>query len=162
VASDGAFKVPGLRNVELTGPYFHNGGMLTLRQTVDFYVRGGNFREANIDNLDPGIDNINGLKGPDEGVNDDRNALVDFLMALTDERVRQEMAPFDHPQLLVPNGHSAFRSGPPKRHRGEAMATNLLEIPAVGAGGRPAENLPALKPFLMPDGMDPFTWHSQL
>jgi hypothetical protein len=72
------------------------------------------------------------------------------------------MAPFDHPQLLVPNGHSAFRGGPPKRHRGEAMATELLEVPAVGAGGRPAESLPPLKPFLMPDGVDPFTWHSQL
>ena len=163
VAAIGAFKVPGLRNVELTGPFFHNGGALTLRQVVDFYVRGGNFHEANIDNLDPAIDNINGLKrGEDEGPDDDRNALVDFLMALTDERVRQEMAPFDHPQLLVPNGHSAFRGGPPKRHRGEAMATELLEVPAVGAGGRPAESLPPLKPFLMPDGVDPFTWHSQL
>src|SRR4028118_450605 len=26
IAADGAFKTPGLRNVELTGPYFHNGG----------------------------------------------------------------------------------------------------------------------------------------
>src|SRR5262249_61790947 len=26
VAVDGAFKVPSVRNVELTGPYFHNGG----------------------------------------------------------------------------------------------------------------------------------------
>src|SRR2546422_5886765 len=31
VAVDGAFKVPSLRNVELTGPYMHNGGFLTLR-----------------------------------------------------------------------------------------------------------------------------------
>ncbi|MGH8527969.1 MAG: hypothetical protein ACREXY_28230, partial [Gammaproteobacteria bacterium] len=31
VAVDGAFKTPGLRNSELTGPYFHNGGMATLR-----------------------------------------------------------------------------------------------------------------------------------
>src|SRR6185436_11354816 len=28
-AVDGAFKTPGLRNVELTGPYFHNGGYAT-------------------------------------------------------------------------------------------------------------------------------------
>src|SRR5262249_4225444 len=32
----GAFKVPGLRNVELTGPYFHNGGKATLMQVVNF------------------------------------------------------------------------------------------------------------------------------
>jgi hypothetical protein len=30
IAIDGAFKIPGLRNVELTAPYFHNGGMATL------------------------------------------------------------------------------------------------------------------------------------
>jgi cytochrome c peroxidase len=29
-AVDGAFKAPTLRNVELTGPYFHNGGQATL------------------------------------------------------------------------------------------------------------------------------------
>ena len=37
---EGAFKVPGLRNVELTAPYFHNGGQATLQQVVDFYRRG--------------------------------------------------------------------------------------------------------------------------
>lgn len=40
-AIDGAFKTPGLRNIELTGPYFHNGGYGTLRQTIEFYNRGG-------------------------------------------------------------------------------------------------------------------------
>src|SRR4028118_36971 len=32
ITADGAFKTPGLRNIELTGPYFHNGGELTLRE----------------------------------------------------------------------------------------------------------------------------------
>jgi len=36
-------KTPGLRNVELTAPYFHNGGDRTLGDVVDFYNRGGNF-----------------------------------------------------------------------------------------------------------------------
>ncbi len=31
VAVDGAFKVPGLRNVELTGPFLHNGAWATLK-----------------------------------------------------------------------------------------------------------------------------------
>jgi hypothetical protein len=43
----GNFKAPQLRNVELTGPYFHNGGKLTLRQVVDFYARGGDFPATN-------------------------------------------------------------------------------------------------------------------
>jgi len=35
----GAFKVPSLRNVSVTGPYFHNGKFNTLRDVVSFYVR---------------------------------------------------------------------------------------------------------------------------
>jgi cytochrome c peroxidase len=35
----GAFKVPTLRNVALTAPYFHNGQFQTLQQVVSFYVR---------------------------------------------------------------------------------------------------------------------------
>jgi cytochrome c peroxidase len=35
----GAFKVPTLRNVAVTAPYFHNGKFATLREVVSFYVR---------------------------------------------------------------------------------------------------------------------------
>lgn len=34
----GVFKVPTLRNVALTAPYFHNGSMPTLHRLVQFYV----------------------------------------------------------------------------------------------------------------------------
>ena len=34
----GLFKVPTLRNVALTAPYFHNGAVATLEQAVDFYA----------------------------------------------------------------------------------------------------------------------------
>ena len=43
-AVDGSFKVPGLRNIALTGPYFHNGSRSTLEQVVEFYNRGGDRR----------------------------------------------------------------------------------------------------------------------
>lgn len=36
-AYDGAFKVPSLRNVALTAPYFHNGFFTTLEEVVHFY-----------------------------------------------------------------------------------------------------------------------------
>jgi cytochrome c peroxidase len=36
-SEDGKFKVPTLRNIELTGPYMHNGYFRTLRGTVVFY-----------------------------------------------------------------------------------------------------------------------------
>ncbi len=35
----GAFKVPTLRNIALTAPYFHNGRFADLRETLRFYVR---------------------------------------------------------------------------------------------------------------------------
>lgn len=130
VAADGAFKTPGLRNVELTAPYFHNGGQLTLLQVVEFYNRGGDFFEQNLDNIDPNIRNL----GLTQGSNSDREALIAFLKALTDERVRYHRAPFDHPQLDVPNGYIGDHTGIQNNGTGQGKE-NLLKIPAVGRGG---------------------------
>jgi cytochrome c peroxidase len=129
VQVDGAFKIPGLRNVELTGPYFHNGGQAILSQVVEFYDRQSDFGDLNIGNLDRNVAFID-LDDVDE------EPLVEFLLALTDERVRQEQAPFDHPQIRVPNGGS-FGNEQPR-----------IAVPAVGAGGRPAAGLPPLGTFL--------------
>jgi len=35
------FRTPPLRNVETTGPYMHNGELVTLREVVEFYNKGG-------------------------------------------------------------------------------------------------------------------------
>jgi cytochrome c peroxidase len=40
-ADKGAFKTLSLRNVELTGPYMHDGALSTLDEVVAFYVAGG-------------------------------------------------------------------------------------------------------------------------
>lgn len=37
----GMFKTPGLRNVERTAPYMHNGAFKTLEEVVEFYNDGG-------------------------------------------------------------------------------------------------------------------------
>jgi cytochrome c peroxidase len=37
----GAFKTPSLRNVALTAPYMHEGSLKTLKEVIDFYVKGG-------------------------------------------------------------------------------------------------------------------------
>ena len=42
----GQFKVPSLRNVALTAPYFHNGRFVTLLETLKFYVRRDTNPEA--------------------------------------------------------------------------------------------------------------------
>jgi cytochrome c peroxidase len=132
VAADGLFKSPGLRNVELTAPYMHNGGMLTLRQVVDFYSRGA----GDDDPQRPRTRPLNLNEG-------DKEALVAFMKGLTDERVRYHQAPFDHPQLFVPNGHPGNQISVTNDGTGKAT-DQLLEIPAVGRNGL---NLP-LKNFL--------------
>lgn len=58
VARDGAIKAPQLRNVEFSGPYFHTGSYLTLRQVVDFYMRGGDFPKTNAEDRDPNLVDI--------------------------------------------------------------------------------------------------------
>lgn len=145
VTVDGAFKVPTLRNVELTGPYMHNGGMATLRQVVDFYDRGGDFPEENRENLDPFIRPL--------GLTEAEKAdLIAFLLSLTDERVRWESAPFDHPQLFVPAGligdEASVAGDEAVLRNGFRANEEIIEIPAVGALGRRFQGLPPLGTFL--------------
>ncbi|MCL9980154.1 MAG: hypothetical protein NBV77_01795 [Bacteroidia bacterium] len=37
----GMFKTPGIRNVDKTAPYMHNGAFATLEEVMDFYNHGG-------------------------------------------------------------------------------------------------------------------------
>jgi hypothetical protein len=97
----GAFKAAPLRNVELTGPYFHNGGKLTLRQVVDFYTRGGDFPISNAAHRDFNLVNMD-IEIQSNLSEAEKVALVDFLLELTDERNRFDRAPFDHPEVVVP------------------------------------------------------------
>jgi cytochrome c peroxidase len=126
---DGAFKTPTLRNVALTGPYFHDGSLATLEDVVQFYIRRGNARAttngdtsgfgANTSNLAGQFPRIE-LSGAETA------ALVQFLRtALTDARVSFERAPFDHPELPLVEGDS------------------VVLVPAVGSAGRST----ALRPF---------------
>jgi hypothetical protein len=120
----GAFKTPGLRNVEFTGPYFHNGGQATLEQVVEFYNRGGDFPDSPNLSLD-----ALGLK-LSAG---DRAALVEFLKALSDDRVRFERAPFDHPEICVPTGYVDSQSSDARFPL--SAIDRWASIPAVGRTG---------------------------
>jgi cytochrome c peroxidase len=136
-ARGGFFKAPQLRNIALTAPYFHNGSQLTLEQVVEFYDRGGDFNTFGEEHqyMDADIDNL-GL------TLQDKTDLVDFMRnALTDPRTVNQAAPFDHPQLLTPNGHPKSSNGYPvavdPKHPGQATM-QFMEIPAVGKnGGKP-------------------------
>ncbi|MDX1979232.1 MAG: RICIN domain-containing protein [Bryobacteraceae bacterium] len=130
VVVDGAFKTPGLRNIALTGPYFHNGSRASLEEVIEFYNRGGDRRGTLLsDNSGLGANGSN--IGPDirplSLAEFEKAALVAFLKnALTDERVRWERAPFDHPELPLADG------------------AGFVLVPAVGSAGRAAN---PLKPF---------------
>ena len=145
-AIDGSFKTPTLRNVELTGPYFHNGGYATLEQVVDFYNRGGNVqRTATGDTSGYGKNNSNfASEVTPMGLNDsEKAALVAFLKSLTDDRVRYEKAPFDHPSLKIPNGHKGDTTTVQSTDGIKAL-DDFVALPAVGAAGQTT----AIKPFL--------------
>ncbi|MCX7105480.1 MAG: hypothetical protein NTU70_09440 [Methylococcales bacterium] len=181
-AVDGAFKTPSLRNAELTGPYFHNGGQATLKQVIEFYNRGGDRKDlyqldshsdcgaakmtsdtygnlvVSADDVTHLIDDSGFIRGesgyasnisPDIAgtkalldttctpetlmlSSTDVSDLVAFIKSLTDERVRWEKAPFDHPSLTIPNGHK----GDEKLVTGTPAIDDLLVLPAVGAKGR--------------------------
>jgi len=128
-AAAGTFKAPSLRNVELTGPYFHDGSQATLDQVLQFYARNGDFPAGG--NLGPGIGNVRLNPG-------ERNAIVAFLKALTDDRVRFQRAPFDHPSICVPNGHVEFATGQfstDPLQQGLVALDKWALVPAVGREG---------------------------
>jgi hypothetical protein len=68
---------------------------------VDFYVRGGDFPVTNSNHRDFNILNLNAELQSDLS-EDEKVALVDYMLEFTDDRVAFEKGPFDHPQLILP------------------------------------------------------------
>lgn len=82
----GKFKVPTLRNVGVTAPYMHDGSIATLDEVLDHYAAGGR-TIASGPNAGVGSDNphksqlVTGFTLTPE----ERQALLDYLQALTDD-----------------------------------------------------------------------------
>lgn len=85
---NGMFKSPSLRNVELTGPYMHDGRFDTLRQVIDHYDSG----VQDHPNLDPRLRQPGPGGGPQRLnlSNADKDALEAFLRTLTDEALLED------------------------------------------------------------------------
>ncbi|MGB0404042.1 MAG: cytochrome-c peroxidase [Salibacteraceae bacterium] len=74
----GMFKTPTLRNISITAPYMHNGGLASLESVLEFYNSGGG--------------SGNGLGVPQQTLSPDslslsevdKQALIAFLKTLTD------------------------------------------------------------------------------
>lgn len=76
----GKFKVPSLRNVNMTGPFLHDGSISKLEEIVDLYAKGG-YSHPNQSHLITGFE-ISSAEKED---------LINFLKSLTDTSV------FNHP-----------------------------------------------------------------
>lgn len=127
----GSFRTPTLRNVELTAPYMHNGRLMTLLDVVEFYeneepAEAGQARPQLPRNLAANPDKHPAIGDVD--LNDsDKRALVFFLLCLTDDRVRREEAPFDHPEITLVNGYKEVPAG--------GYEDALIKISATGSMG---------------------------
>lgn len=83
----GAFKTPGLRNLELTAPYMHDGSEATLLDVINFYDRGG----ENNPFLDGGI-------RPLHLTDQEKADLVELMKTFTSDDLKR----FDELKLFMP------------------------------------------------------------
>lgn len=101
---EGAFRIPGLRNIALTAPYMHDGRFKTLEEVVDFYDSGvqahpgldWRMREGSNGGIFEPIDGFGGIVNIPPDMQDqfpprklnltptEKKGLVEFLKTLTD------------------------------------------------------------------------------
>ncbi|MAI70453.1 MAG: hypothetical protein CMM01_06025 [Rhodopirellula sp.] len=105
----GQFRAPSLRNVELTGPYMHNGSIATLQEVMEFYNKrdletlrwGSTDYPETVNREDMGKLNLT-----DQQVND----LVALMSAFTDRSVAEQK-----PGQLFPKASEEIPSTATKR-----------------------------------------------
>jgi cytochrome c peroxidase len=92
----GGFRIPGLRNIELTAPYMHSGRFATLREAVAFYTGGRGHAVPEGETL-----KIHWHIWEPELADEELDRLVDFLKTLTDESFKPR-EPGQLPSGLLP------------------------------------------------------------
>ncbi|HSM04667.1 MAG TPA: cytochrome c peroxidase [Longimicrobiales bacterium] len=114
-----AFRVPSLRNVELTAPYMHSGVFETLEEVVAFYNAGARPRHPEIgdEQVTSAVRQPLGLTAAEEA------ALVAFLEALTDPGDLLDPILLEAPDA-VPSGLS---------YTGES--SDFIVMASIAAGG---------------------------
>jgi len=83
VTDEGKFKIPSLRNVELTAPYMHDGRFQTLDEVLDHY----SVDIQDTPNLDARLTNKDGTPKRMNIPENDKRAIIAFLKTLTDYKV---------------------------------------------------------------------------
>lgn len=82
-SDNGKFKIPGLRNISLTGPYMHDGRFETLEEVIDFYSEG----IQSHDNLDINLRDDNGKALKLNFTQKEKDDLIAFFNTLTDDKM---------------------------------------------------------------------------
>jgi cytochrome c peroxidase len=97
----GRFKVPGLRNVALTAPYMHNGGLPNLRAVLDHYNDPNRLVPQAI-----GRDSLVHPLGLTEGEIDDLEAFLNCLTDTTLLNGAKKWKPSASIDIFAPNNHN--------------------------------------------------------
>jgi cytochrome c peroxidase len=105
-----SFKTPNLRNVLITGPYFHDGSQLTLWDVMDHYNKGDGLQDPFLD------EDIQPLALTEGDIDD----LVAFLASLTSPDYRDQGA------AELARQRKLARSSRPQRDTARAFAPILL------------------------------------
>lgn len=153
-ADVGRFKTQNARNAVLRGTLFHNGVVGTVEDLVDFYERGGDFDDGN---LDPEI-------FPLTLTAQEKADLIVFVKdALLDPRLASNQAPFDRPTLRaeLPSENVAYGTGMASSAGDPAEIVTLgPAFPGNAAFTMAAGDLPAGQPYVLAlsFGQDAFTF----
>tara|TARA_R110002110_G_scaffold205066_5_gene416873 strand:- start:59837 stop:61039 length:1203 start_codon:yes stop_codon:yes gene_type:complete len=105
----GGFKIPSLRNIELTAPYMHSGRFETLREAVAFYTGGRGHAVPEGEDL-----KIHWHIWEPRLTEAEVDRLVDFLKTLTDETFKPK-APARLPSGLAPVHYDMAQLGISKK-----------------------------------------------
>ena len=108
----GGFKIPSLRNIELTAPYMHSGRFETLREATEFYTKGRGHAVPEGEDL-----KIHWHVWEPNLTDDELDRLVDFMKTLTDESFKPRM-PDTLPSGLAPAHNTLAAAGGAQRTGG--------------------------------------------
>ena len=146
----GRFKTPPLRNLELKKNYFHTGRFATVEDVVEYYNRAPDFPSGNIDTRIRPL-NLTVTQ---------RAQLTAFLKRpLTDDRVKNELPPFDRPKLFTESTNVPTITGT-GRFGTNALVPNAIALEPPIAGNNRftialSESLAGVQATLVVDSADP-------
>lgn len=123
--SIGSFKAASLRNIADTKPYFHDGSAGELDDVLDHYANA-RFEEPLNRFIHPAMLGEGREKPEVEIPLTGRGVVIKFMESLTDPRVRDAKAPFDHPSLSIP------KTATVDSKTGRTSKGHLHNIPATG------------------------------